>query len=472
MKILERLQQRWQAPCGYREVLVLAVPLVLTTGSFSIQHFVDRMFLTWHSETSVSASMAAGILFFTMIAFVVGTVRYVSVFVAQYFGSGREARIGAVVWQGIYISLFCGLLVMAVAPLSGPLFRFIGHAPAVLQEEIIYFRILCLGAMPFILVASLDSFFTGLGRTWPLMWITVVSAIVNLVLDYGLIFGAWGLPAMGIAGAAWATVIAHLVSCLLFLGLITRPAYVSRFALITAWRFDPALCWRLLRFGLPSGIQFFIDVVGFSLFILMVGQVGTVELAATTIAFNINMLAFMPLFGAGIAVSILVGQKMGSKQPDLARRAAWSGFQLAMIYMVSIAATYVLLPQLYILPFAAKADPADFHAVGELAELLLRFVALYCIFDTLTIIFSSAIKGAGDTRFAMLAMGVVAGGVLVLPCYLVLHVFDGGIIGAWWVITIYIISLGAVFLLRFLSTRWETHQVTEEEDEQVLTASP
>jgi MATE family multidrug resistance protein len=199
---------RWASTGGYREVLVIAVPLILSTSAWSVQHFVDRMFLSWYSPETLAASMPAGILFFTLMSLFIGTASYVSTFVAQYYGAERYQRIGPALWQGIYISLLGGLLLLCLIPFAQPIFGLVGHDPAVQHHEVVYFRILCIGGFPVIASAAISGFFAGRGRPWPVMWVNTLSTAVNLIMDYALIFGAWGFPELGIKGAGIATVLA------------------------------------------------------------------------------------------------------------------------------------------------------------------------------------------------------------------------------------------------------------------------
>src|SRR5512138_2815330 len=139
------------------------------------------------------------------------------------------------------------------------IFRLVAHGPEIQRQETIYFTILCFGGFPGIACAALAGFFSGRGETWPVMWVNVLGTGVNILLDSLLIFGAGPLPEMGIAGAAWATNASVVASLVAYIVLMARPAY-ARFRLGRGWRFDPLLFRRILRFGLPSGIQFFIDM--------------------------------------------------------------------------------------------------------------------------------------------------------------------------------------------------------------------
>lgn len=461
LNVYQSFRSRWRAECGYREVLGIAVPLILSTSAWSVQHFVDRMFLAWYGPAAVAASMPAGMVNFTVMSLFIGTASYVATFVAQYHGAGRPDRIGPAVWQGLYIAAIGGIVHLALIPAAGPVFRFIGHEQLVRQYETVYFQVLCFGAAPGIAAAAMSGFFAGRGRTWPIMWVNVSATVVNVVLNYMLIFGKWVFPELGVKGAAIGTVLAACFSFCMYLVLLSRPGHDRRYHTLRGWRIEPALFGRLMRFGLPNGVQFFLDIAGFTTFILLVGRLGTTALAATVIAFNINTISFMPMIGFAMAVSVVVGQQLGRNRPDLAQRGAYSGFHMTFLYMATIAALYVFVPGIFIKPFEAHADPQSFEAIRTTALMLLRFVAVFCLFDTMNLIFSAAIKGAGDTRFVMRMLLVVSVCVLIIPSYIALVVLDASLYVGWAIATVYIAVLSTSFFCRFLGGKWKTMRVIE-----------
>ncbi len=458
---MQYLKDRWTIKGGYREVLVIAIPLILSTATWSVQHFVDRMFLSWYSPEAIAAAMPAGMVHFSMVSIFMGTAGYVSTFVAQYYGAKRYHRIGPALWQGVYISLVGGLVLLSAIPLAAPIFSLVGHDPLVQKNEIVYFQILCLGGGFYIASYALSGFYSGRGKTWPVMWVNTFTTAVNLILDYALIFGHWGFPEMGIKGAGIATVIAGGFSFLVFLLLLSSKSNNKTYQTIKGWRLQKDLLNRLLRFGFPSGVQFFLEMAGFTGFVLLVGRLGTASLAATNIAFNINTLAFMPMIGSGIAISVLVGQYLGAEKPDLAQTSVYSGFHMTFAYMASIAAAYALVPDIFVLPFSLQADPQRFTEIYSFSVILLRFVAVYSLFDTMNIIFCSAIKGAGDTRFVMFATVILTLCVLIIPTYLAIVVFKFGLTVAWILASAYVILLGLVFYLRFRGGKWKAMRVIE-----------
>ena len=441
---------------------MLAIPLILSTGAWSVQLFVDRIFISWYSAEAIAAAVPAGILNFTFISLFIGTASYSGTFTAQYHGAGRPERIGPVLWQSIFLSLIGGSLLLLFIPGARPFFAMVNHDPAVQVQEVLYLKALCLGGIPTIALSALSGFYSGRGKAWPVMAINIFQTAVNLLLDYLLIFGNLGFPELGIYGAGLASACAAALSFLILTIMICGPSANERiFKVRSGWRFDIELFSRLLRYGLPNGVQFFLDICGFAVFILMVGRIDAVSLGATNIAFSINTLAFMPMIGAGIAISVLVGQYLGGNRPDLAEKATYSGFHLTTLYMGLISLAYVVVPQLFIYPFAARGEGLMLDQIMELSVVLLRFVAVYSLFDGMNIVFSAAIKGAGDTRYVMILMVVMSIFILIVPTFAAVILLGLGLMTCWFFATLYACMLGIVFYVRFRGGKWKIMRVIE-----------
>jgi MATE family multidrug resistance protein len=452
--------ERWQAPGGGRELLRLAVPFILTNSFWTLQITIDRIFLNRLSPAAMAASSSAVMVFWTPLILLQTTAAYAGTFVAQYTGAGRPARTGPAVWQGLYFAGAAGVLYLGLVPLAPLIFRLAGHEPPLPELEITYFGCLCYSALPTLVTAAASSFFVGRGDSWTVLWISATGLAVNAVLAWVLIFGHWGVPALGIAGAGWATVIGSSVSAVLALFLLLHPAYRTAFATGSGWRLDPELFGRLLYFGVPGGVQVALDFLAFTLFTILVARLGTAEAAATSVAFTINLVAVMPPLGIGQAVSVLVGQRLGEDRPDLAARSTWTGFRLAWLYMTAVALFYVLLPGLFLLLFHSDNDPVSSAQTAALVPGLLRFVAVYSLFDSMTAVFSFALKGAGDTRFVSLAAVVLSWPLMVVPTWAAWY-YHWGLWWAWTFASSYVIALGVTFLVRFWTGRWRSMRVIE-----------
>lgn len=455
---------RWAGPCGPAEVLRLGTPLMVSMGSTTLMQFTDRMFLGRHSVAELAAAVPGGLASFLLVSFFMGVASCVGVLAAQYHGACRHERVGPALWAGVWLSLGSGILLAALAGLGEPLFRLAGHPAQVQGMEEQYFRILTLGGGFVVLSTALSGYFSGLGRTLPVMVVNLAGAALNIPLDYALIFGRFGAPEMGIEGAAIATVLGSVASCALFALLLTAPEAEARHKVRSAWRFDPDMLRRLMAIGLPAGVQFLLDMGALTIFLLIVGRMGLAELSATNIAFSINTLTYLPVIGLSVAVSMLVGRSQGQGRPELARRATKSALLLAMGWMVLVGLIFVLAPRPLLELFRAsggEAAGADFAAIEDMGVVLLRYVALYSLADAVSLTYFGALKGAGDTRYVMLVMLGASVLVLVLPTWLVVERGILGIHGPWLALSAYICALATGFCARFSSGAWQRIRLIE-----------
>lgn len=447
-------------------MLQVAVPLVVSTVSMTVMTFVDRMFLNWVSGTAMSAAFSATIIWFAFFCLPTGICGYVNTFVSQYHGNKQPKRIGPSVWQGVWVAVVMAPFSFALIPAASWIFAWARHSPEVTQFEITYFQILCVGGPAMLAATALSAFYSGRGKTWVVMLVDAGVVVLNLVLDYLWIFGYAGFPEMGIAGAGWATVTALWVKAVIYLLLVLQKENRKSFDTGAGLRFDRELFRRLLSFGGPSGVQLLLDMMGFTVFVVLIGRVGNLAADATTLAFSIAMVAFMPILGVGMGVSVLVGQHLGENRDDLAARATWTALQISWTYMVLISALYIFVPDLFLYGFFAQnnASPADKEALHTTAVNLLKIVAAYNMMDAMFMIFASAVKGAGDTRFVMRA-SMVMGSVLVLLSWLTIVVFKLSVYGCWITVTVWVCTNGIIFLIRFLGGRWRSMRVIELREE-------
>jgi MATE family multidrug resistance protein len=438
--------------------LQLTIPLILSNSFLSLQLFIDRVLLSQSGSDAVAAALPAALLYWTPFTLLQNIANYATTFVAQYTGAGRPERVGPSVWQALYFSVAAGIAFLGLLPLARPLVA-LGSHPASIQElEVVYLRCLCFAALPALVVASVNSFFAGRGDSWTVLLIDSVGLTVTALLAYAWIFGHWGFPAWGIAGAGWATVAGSATSALLGLGLFFRRKFRAAFHTLSGRRFEGELFRRLMRFGFPNGLQWMLDGLAFTVFLFLVGRLGDVELAATNIAFAINMLAIVPMLGIGQSVAVLVGQRLGQDRPDLAERSTWTGFGLASLYISIVALFYAETPGLFLYFF--ENDDSKWDMVARLVPVLLRFVAVYSIFDSMNLVFSFALRGAGDTRFVtVMALGM-AWPLMVFPTWAAWY-FGWGLYWAWAFASSYIIALGFVFLFRFRAGKWKSMRVIE-----------
>lgn len=434
--------------------------ILAMTGEMLMQ-FVDGIFMSWHSVDAVAALGPASVASWTVRSPFIGMVGYVSTFVAQYLGAGRPDRVGHAVWQAVYLALGAGALLAALSGTGGVLASWAGHAGAIAALEAEYYRILCWGAPAGLLHVALSGFLSGLGRTRALMAAELVGQGVHGGLAYVLIFGKAGFPRLGIGGAAWATVAGQLAVAMVLAIVFLAPAARRDFSSWAGRKIDTALCRRLVEFGLPSGARFFFDMTAWTLFLVVVGRVGPVELAASSITFRINGVSFFPVIGISTAVSVLVGQAQGAGRPDVAERVVWRGLVITQIWMVGTSLVFVLLPRELLALFHAPGaiSTAREGAIAATGVVLLRFVALYGLLDGCNMILMSALQGAGDTRFSLRAMAVA--NLAFASALLGLDRLAAGVYALWTAATVYVMSVAVMWLFRFRGGRWRAMRVVE-----------
>lgn len=441
---------------GYREILQVAYPLMISMGSFTLMQFVDRMFLAWHSPVSIQAAVPAGILSFTFICGFMALAGYSNMFVAQFMGAGDPRGCARATAQSVWVALGSWPLMLACIPVGHMVLHRSGHAPEVLAEELIYFNILMIGSVATPLGAALSGFFIGRGKTLITMTATIAGNLVNIGLDYLLIFGRAGFPELGIRGAAWASVIAATVTPAILLVIYFASATNKVFQTRATFRWDGPLLWRLLRFGTPSGVHLALDIASFAVFILLTGRMGAVSLAASNIALSINMLTFMPMIGLGIATSTVVGRYQGSRESGVAAHAAWNALRLGVGYIAVVGTTFILFPDFYIAFFTLREDTGlGLDVLLPVGRQLMVIMALWGLVDAANLILSGALKGAGDTRFVMCFSVCMAWGVLVPGQWWLVVRLERGVVTAWWWTAFYIALMAIGFIWRFRSGAWK-----------------
>ncbi len=446
---------------GYRHALTLIIPLVLSNSAFTVMQFTDRILLARYSSEAIQAAMPAGCLSFTLISFFASVAGYAGTFVAQYHGSGNFRACVRSCVAGLFLAAALLPLCLLLIPLCGWMVAVAGHAPALQELENQYTFWMLVGGPLEAARWVLGGYLVGRNRVVANTVVTFIGCGLNIVLDFALIFGLWGFPEWGLRGAAVATFASGAVSTLLLLGVVFAGRDVRgvppRERLCPDW----GIVRRIVRFGTPSGIQMLFDNGAFTFFVLLTGRLDPLSLATSNIAYAINGLAIAPLFGFGNAASTLVGQFQGAGRSDLAKASCWRCLHLGWIYMAVLAVVFLALPETLLSAFRSENAPYTVAEMVGLGRKLLVLLAVWGMFDTMNVMFISALKGAGDTVFVMALL--IAGGWLAwIPAELLtLNVFHGGILDAWIVQCVYICLLALVFLWRWQRGKWMSINVIE-----------
>lgn len=442
---------------GLAEVLRMAAPIIAGTLSYTVMHFVDAVMVSRISDEAFAAVGSSGVWVFTLATFFLGVVGCVSTFAAQSFGRGEKADCARYTWQGVYVSLATGLLAIGFWPISESLFRIMQHGPEVARLEVIYFKVRLLGFAFLAWQAALAGFFQAVNRPVIPMTVAVVANLVNGILDYALIFGKFGFPRWGIAGAAAATVIAQMVQVGLLQAVFLSGAFHASFETRSAGAVSFTKIRELLRIGWPNGLTFLMDILNWAVFTsFIVGYFGTVQLAAHNAATAFIHLSFMPAVGLNHAVAPIVGQWIGRGRILTAKARTYTALKLAIGYMVTVGLILALLG-----PYLIRWCFTDNPEIVRLGRILLILAAVFQGFDATNIVTMGALRGAGDTRFMMWAF-FAAGYLLFLPvAFMLAFALGWGAVGAWIGATVYIIALSGVLLHRFHFEAWRHIRIFE-----------
>lgn len=441
-----------------REVLQVALPLMVSAGMFSLVLFADRTLLLWYDGQSMSASMAGGNLFWVLVCLPVGVASMTGAIVGQYVGANQEDHIGRFLWQSVWLSLMTTPLFAGVALIATWLFQVTGQPTELISLEATYLRLLLLGAVGMVLETALSGFFSGTERTKVIMWVSVASGLLNFVLDLLLIFGPGPFPELGIAGAAIGSVASFWFKVLCYGFLLLRPKYESQYRIWAGLGFDREVFTNLLFFGFPTGLMYLTESGGFTVIVLRIGSLGDVPLRATTMAINFNMVAFIPLVGVSIAASVLVGRHLLQSGPKRAARSVYGALAISACYSFFWLVAYLAIPDvmmsLYELNGAGmEGEEAEAMESIALARGLLKYVAFYVVLDAVQLILAGALRGAGDTWYVLLA-GVAASAIALAIGFGFEP--DANPLHWWWrMVTTWVWLLAMLMAARFIQGSWK-----------------
>ncbi len=457
------------------QVLKIAFPLILANAGHTLNLFTDRLMLQRYSAETMSAAFPAGLTHFAFICFFVGVVAYGNSFVAQYHGAKMFHRVGAAVWHAVYMAVIGGIFSASLYFIAPWLFKQFGHADNLQPLEVEYFRLLALAGVIPLLMIALSSFWGGQGKTKMIMVMNLLNTFFNIPFNAVLIFGvpSLGIPAYGIRGAAYGTILAGIIPiAVMFICILSRRNR-AQFRTLNI-KLDKDLFYRMIRFGGPNGIQLLLDLGAFNAFVVLLGKISEDVLNASGVAFSLNSLAMIPMFGFGQTVSILIGQAIGAQDIEYAEKITKTSRFCLLVTVGILACFFAFYPEPALEMFKLQQGTEVFR----LTRIMLVFIAAYLLFDAASILYGSAIKGAGDTKFAMYIGASFAWIFYGIPCLLTYRFFSSGYaigkLGAemadavnlwtlWGICVAYIMILGITFFLRYRGGKWKEMRVIESE---------
>lgn len=442
-----------------RELWVLSYPLIVTMAAQVVMQFADRMFLAWYSPEALAACVPGGLLAMTMGALFMGLSGYTGVFISQFQARKKRACVTLSLWQGIFVALLSAVILVALTPVGRELIYAFDHTPEVRTLELKYFTLLNLFSGIAILNNALASFFSGRGHTKIPMAVALAGNAINLLLDYMLIFGKFGFPELGITGAALATVTGGACMTAIFGVLLLRPRIRRNFKILRLAGFYKPIFVRLVRFGLPNGFGILMDVISFTLFTFMVGNIDPISLQASNIVMSMQPVVFMVILGLGGGIQILVSKYQGLKRPDLSVQVVYNACKLGFAYAGGIALLFFFGAPLFLHVFI----PAGTENGAELALRtwpLMKLVSLFVLCDAAYLIFGAALRGAGDTKFFMRVMMACAWFLLIPGTWVLVYKMYAPVLAVWSWLTFYAALTAVLMVWRFGQGKWKKIEIT------------
>lgn len=440
---------------GLREMLAISLPMVISHGCETAMTFTDRLFLAALGPVPMNAAMVGGLTSFMVMTFFIGLIGYTTALVAQYLGSGQRNHCALVMSQAAIMAAVAYPLVLASKPLAHTLFELMGSPAEQLPQQKLYFDILVYGSILVLLKTGFSGFFSGIGRTRVVMLAAITTMSVNIGVNYVLIFGRFGFPALGLRGAAYGTLIGSFCGLLVLIGRYLRSKNRKKFAIPAAIRFDRRVMAKLLRFGAPAGVEMFLNLLAFTLLILLFHSDGLVTATAVTIVFNWDMVSFIPLLGIQIGVVSLVGRYMGAGRPETAVQVTRSGLKMAWSYSTVILLVFMILPHVLVGVFQPQGPDSLYLQAYPLAVDMLRLASLYVLADATIVVFSGTLRGAGDTFWTM-SMSVALHWMLVLVLWFLLKVLSVPPQRAWLSLNLFFMLFSVIFYLRYRRGTWRS----------------
>ncbi len=435
-----------------KAVLILGLPLI---GSHIAQiaiQMTDTVMMGWYGVTELAGIVLASSMFFLLFIVGAGFSFAVMPMVANAVGADDDMQVRRVTRMGFWASAFYVVLILPIMWWSKALLLTLGQEPAVAAFAQDYLRITGIGLFPSLFVMVIKAYLAALERTQIVLWVTIAGAIVNGLLDYALIFGHWGAPEMGIRGAAIASVMMPVASVPLLIIYInhTMPQH-ALFQRI--WRFDRLAFWQVFRLGWPIGLTNLAETALFSATAIMMGWVGTLELAAHGIALQWTAVAFMVHVGLGNAATVRAGRAVGRADAAGLRRGAVATLVMALLLAGMTVLLFLSVPDLLVGVFLDSKELARDQIIAIGAGLL-AMAALFHVADSAQVIAMGLLRGVQDVRVPLI-LAVISYWVIGLPAgYLFGFSWGFGAVGIWMGLVCGL-TLAAILLnFRFWTTNW------------------
>ena len=422
----------------------LAYPVIIGQLGIVMMGVVDSMMVGKLGPIPLAAASLGNSLIFLILIIGIGSSIVVSPLVAILVGAKRYSECGVYFRQSLVVNIAVSIVMIVIILLGVNFIYALKQPKEVIDQTIIFMTIVGLSALPLMIYQTYKQFIEGLSVMKPAMIIALLANIINLLGNWILIFGKLGLPALGIAGSAWATFSSRVFMAVALMIYVMKNKKFRQYDVTFHFRgLDFAIIKKILRLGLPSGFQYFFEVGAFSFAVIMIGWIGANELAAHQIAINLASISFMAVLGISQAASIRVGNAVGEQNISNVRKAGFTGILIGIFVMLISGMIFItfndLLPELYI---------SD-EKVIEIASRLIIIAALFQLSDGTQAVGIGVLRGLTDVKGPTI-ITFIAYWVISLPvAYMLAFTFRLGVDGVWYGLLIGLTASAIMLTLRF-----------------------
>jgi len=435
-----------------REFWTMSWPLMLAMVSSTLMMFVDRLFLSRFEPSALNAAVSGGMAYFIFLVFPMAIAAISEVLVGRLHGADRHGEVGSAVWQMVWFGVFLTPIFLGLAFVM-PLFLFRGTGIEV--EETAYFRTMMFFALFQCTTIALSGFFIGIGKVKVVTISAVLGNLVNIALDYVLIFG-WGpIPSFGVAGAAFATGLSLLVQTLFLLAMIFRKREREKYRTQT-FGFSPHFFKEGLRIGTPSGLGHMLEVIAHFVFLRIVMSVGQSQMTIVAMVQSFYILFSFINDSASKAASAIVANLLGASVRNVFHRVLGSAFSLQVFYFLILMVSLFVFPDF--LPSLFLSHPENSllaePSMRETFVMAIFYMAIFFLFDGVSWILIGFLTAAGDTRFIFWVSLIIHWGAYVVPTLFLIGMEHHGADVAWAIIAGMSLLTSLVYLVRYRTGAW------------------
>ena len=432
--------------------------MVVSQGTFAVMIFTDRYFMSQIDPVHMAAALGGGVASFFSFCFFIGLFSYSNALAAQYLGAGEPEKCPRVVTQGLIMTVMSLPFLTLITFLVAGIFEGMGHEPAQVELERTYYLILMSGVLITLAKTCVSSYFAGIGRTHVVMICDVFGLLINVPLSYVMVFGKLGFPELGIVGAGISTVIATFLAFLLFVIFYFRKEHRETFGVLRSFSLDLKILRRFWRLGFPSGLELFLNVAAFNLFLLMFQSYGIAAGAAAAIVFNWDILSFVPMIGLNVGIISMIGRFVGARNMARADEVMTAAFVISLSYGAVLAFAYSTFRFPLVEVFAPPSG--DFTAIRELSAFMMIGLSSYVLADAVILASGGILRGAGDTRWLMVVSVSVHWAMLVAQ-FFIIRVFEFSARVSWLTFVAMILAIAVVYAMRLRHGRWRDPDVLD-----------